>query len=828
MRIIIVMLMTPLVISTCPANNSGSCPSVWDKYTMAEGNETGTILVRPDKTSGCMCRTLPGYYFCFGRDFCKAFPKNIPFSIKKFILRASQISEIKPGDLNSLIEVEVLKVESNDYLVNVSAGSFLQMTKLKELSISYNTNLRILRRGSFDGLVNLERLILIKNAFNKLAELTPVLTSLPKLYKLELNENVFTQIENNDFLPLQNSSLYELNLVLCQIEYIEPKAFNPLKNLTILRVGENLFSVPTISQAIEEMITAHVPLKSLNLYSIGLKKNNSRQLLDIIAKSNICHLCLAKNQIDVINSETFPSMPNIQILDLREVLTSNITTNAFVGLPNLRSLFLGENKLNSLPDGLLLKQLTCLDLQKTSNGRLSSTYFSLHGPKFNNMKSLQRLNLSFSKINALYNTSFLGLKNLKFLALKSSTIKAIQNNSFAQLSNLEFLNLENNPFVTYHPELLQNKLFTGLDNLEVLLLGGCDIKYLNSNTFKSLKNLKHLGLERNKLTTLPNIDALINLEIVDLSQNIIRPWNLAVFRHNRQLTDLRISGNKLTQLTPAMIKDFNNLTYLDLTENFFTCDCFSGNSNKIIDLIKYQNISCAFPDSSLTLIEFLENNTDCQNILILVLPTVFVIFCLICTIFGLYYFRWHWRYWLFLTRLHLSRNRKIRNTNIKGCGNYFYDAFVSYSSEDRNFVIKLVTMLENYPPYIKLCVYERDFEVGTMISENVLESVAKSRKTLLIISNSYAKSLWCRWESQIAEHHRLFFQNENGEYVDNSLILIKLGPVNETYMTPTLRYLLKTRIYLQWSEDENKQSVFWEKLRNALAPPIEINENTYL
>jgi hypothetical protein len=157
-----------------------------------------------------------------------------------------------------------------------------------------------------------------------------------------------------------------------------------------------------------------------------------------------------------------------------------------------------------------------------------------------------------------------------------------------------------------------------------------------------------------------------------------------------------------------------------------------------------------------------------------------------------------------------------------------YDAFVSYSSEDRNFVIRLVTMLENYSPFIKLCVYERDFEIGSMISESVLESVAKSRKTLLVISDSYAKSQWCRWESQIAEHHRIFFQNENGEYVDDSLILIKLGPVSESHLTPTLKYLLKTRIYLQWSGEEKKQKVFWEKLRAALAPPSEINENTYL
>lgn len=279
-----------------------------------------------------------------------------------------------------------------------------------------------------------------------------------------------------------------------------------------------------------------------------------------------------------------------------------------------------------------------------------------------------------------------------------------------------------------------------------------------------------------------------------------------------------------------MIQDFSNLTQLEL-RNPFTCDCsFNWNNYKILQLIKKQVIYCAYPDSvtNLTITQYLKLEHPCHNITMMVVLTVLVIL-LFSAVFLVYYFRWHLRYWLFLTRLYLSRNRKIKDSSkVQGFGNYTYDAFVSYSNEDRNFVIRLVAMLENYPPYIKLCVYERDFEIGAMISENVLESVSKSRKTLLVISNSYAKSQWCRWESQIAEHHRIFFQNEKGEYVDDSLILIKLGPVHEAHLTPTLKYLLKTRIYLKWDIEENKQKVFWDKLRRVLAPPVEINENTYL
>jgi hypothetical protein len=157
---------------------------------------------------------------------------------------------------------------------------------------------------------------------------------------------------------------------------------------------------------------------------------------------------------------------------------------------------------------------------------------------------------------------------------------------------------------------------------------------------------------------------------------------------------------------------------------------------------------------------------------------------------------------------------------MKACesySDYQYDAFVSYSNEDRNFVVRLVAMLENYEPFLKLCVYERDFEIGSVISESVLQSVALSRRTLLVISDAFARSQWCRWELQLAENHRLFLRDENEG--GDSLIMIKLGEVTETHRTPTLKYLLRTRVYLEWDSEPSKQRQFWDKLRTALAPP---------
>ena len=116
------------------------------------------------------------------------------------------------------------------------------------------------------------------------------------------------------------------------------------------------------------------------------------------------------------------------------------------------------------------------------------------------------------------------------------------------------------------------------------------------------------------------------------------------------------------------------------------------------------------------------------------------------------------------------------------------------------------------PNRIKLCVYERDFIAGKQISDCITESIRNSRKVILVVSKNFAQSAWCRFETDLA-HHVLVDQNRDG------LILIKLEELNTEFLektAPQLHFLLKTRIYLQWSEDKKEQLVFWKKLHSAL------------
>ena len=92
-----------------------------------------------------------------------------------------------------------------------------------------------------------------------------------------------------------------------------------------------------------------------------------------------------------------------------------------------------------------------------------------------------------------------------------------------------------------------------------------------------------------------------------------------------------------------------------------------------------------------------------------------------------YRLRWFIRYYLFRRQLVRSGNKEIREME---CGDFEYDAFVSYSNEDQAFVVELVDNLENQSPHYKLCVYERDFTAGTIINDCITQSIANSRKVI--------------------------------------------------------------------------------------------------
>ncbi|KAK9885484.1 hypothetical protein WA026_010976 [Henosepilachna vigintioctopunctata] len=584
---------------------------------------------------------------------------------------------------------------------------------------------------------------------------------------------------------------------------------------------------------LNDIFTMGIDISLLDLYSSGFRNNLPIPLLEVVSKSNIRSLVLSRNQFDFIGNNTFPiRMPRLNSIDLSDVSLQMLHEEAFSHIPHLETLLLGKNRLSFFASSKHLSSLTHIDLHENSDAYGSE--FILAKSEFHRL-SLENLELQHTPLIFLRKPDFANMTQLKNLNLDNCSIVRMDDYVFQDLTSLKYLNLENNK-IFYVCKRIPLHIWKGLENLEKLLLGGNGIFQLSAHSlylFDYLENLKYLGLQRNSLTSIASKDfrSLPKLEVLDLSYNHIISWDDRVFLNNA-LKEFRGSANKLTYFSEAMLQDFYNLTNIDMNFNSFICDCrvmkkMSRNKkslNNLLNLVKDQNLLCE-KTSNKTLNNFLKNVTNseinCEKkvsslVYIIPLSVLFVIAAVIAMLS--YRYRWHIRYWAFLVKLYLIRKGKAKNVGRRSTNNFQFDAFVSYCSQDRSFVLNLVQMLENHEPYLKLSVYERDFQVGSVISESIRDHIEKSRKTLLIVSNSYAKSHWCTWETQIAEHHRLFSEKPNGEIVDESIVLIKLGIVEGANLTPTLKYLLKTRIYLQWEDQDDERKVFWQKLRQFLSP----------
>ncbi|ELT98274.1 hypothetical protein CAPTEDRAFT_76572, partial [Capitella teleta] len=181
-----------------------------------------------------------------------------------------------------------------------------------------------------------------------------------------------------------------------------------------------------------------------------------------------------------------------------------------------------------------------------------------------------------------------------------------------------------------------------------------------------------------------------------------------------------------------------------------------------------------------------------------------VAYVLVFIFSAVYHFRWPLRLKLF----YLGNWWRMRQHNKRDDTVYGFDVFVCYNQSDSHWVRKaLVPQLENHAcePRMKLCLYERDWLVGHDIVHCISESIAQSRKVLLVVTNAFAKSQWCHLEMTMAQHKVIDSDNDN-------VILAIMEDIEPINLNPRLALLMKRRTYLEWTEDADGQRLFWVKL----------------
>uniref|UniRef100_A0AC34GSY0 LRRCT domain-containing protein n=1 Tax=Panagrolaimus sp. ES5 TaxID=591445 RepID=A0AC34GSY0_9BILA len=152
------------------------------------------------------------------------------------------------------------------------------------------------------------------------------------------------------------------------------------------------------------------------------------------------------------------------------------------------------------------------------------------------------------------------------LDLNFNALKNLPAQTFTHLTKLNVLKLHSNRGIG---NSLSSELFSScLASLEHLDLSDCNITSLKDNVFINLKNLKHLTLSNNPLSTFPTaINSLSSLQIFEISNTDITVFKHAGLKPNKNLKYLYAYSSKLQKIDDCAFCNFPNLKTVDLDHN---------------------------------------------------------------------------------------------------------------------------------------------------------------------------------------------------------------------------------------------------------------------
>ena len=127
-----------------------------------------------------------------------------------------------------------------------------------------------------------------------------------------------------------------------------------------------------------------------------------------------------------------------------------------------------------------------------------------------------------------------------------------------------------------------------------------------------------------------------------------------------------------------------------------------------------------------------------------------------------------------------------------------YDAFVcyEYNEVDQDFAENALRMEleENFDPPFKLCLHRRDFKAAWDIMWNIRNAIKNSNSAIIIMSQNYVDSLWCKEE----------FEQCYMEHMKDpafKLFVILMQPVEELKETSEyMKSFFTTKTYLKTND----------------------------
>lgn len=530
---------------------------------------------------------------------------------------------------------------------------------------------------------------------------------------------------------------------------------------------------------------------------------------------NLRYLDLSKNHLTYINQDAFKSLHKLTHLILKSCKIAVITKYSFYHLWNLRYLDVQENSI-SLVKSRSFKELNRLETLLLSGNKIQTVQkFGLQG-----LKSLETLSLSNNIIYRFTDNIFTGLTSLIHLNISRNQWtfnKYETKRPFERLKVLETLDISYQ--VGRYEDTVPETLFEGMGSLKKLDMRGISVSLFKNVSFSHLTNLTDLDLsetfhELDQHATVAFIRNFFQIRYLKLDNNKIKDLPEDTFANFRFLENLSLKNNKLRNISQDLLMPLTNLNYFDAYMNPLSCSCENywfqnwSQSNPDVQVPFIQSYSCfgqVARDLNFVNQDLSFCGTDISvffffgsfSITLLFIVTSLVMVKLKWSIHYFYHMARVWCEWK------LQKEHRI----------YKYDAFISYCSDDEEWVMKeLLLHLEcKGRRKYKICFRPRDFIPGVYHIDNIQDAINNSRKTLCVISRNYLESQWCRLEIEMA-CSKVFYQRED------VLLVVFLENIPDYRLSGyhKLRKLIKQNTYINLPEDPQGHELFWFKLRKAL------------
>jgi hypothetical protein len=194
------------------------------------------------------------------------------------------------------------------------------------------------------------------------------------------------------------------------------------------------------------------------------------------------------------------------------------------------------NYINKIDPDLFFKTTNLIHLDLSDNNLPS-----IQRLLFNDLISLNYLNLSYNNINDVDDESFFNLSSLLVLDLSKNFLSFLRADAFKGLYSLKKLCLNENKF-----DSIDKKVFGDLDKLNFLDLSLNMIKIIQHENFKYLARLEILNLNSNQIKILnKSLTFLGNLANLDLSNNLIDEFKNEDYENVSKIAEINLSDNPL-------------------------------------------------------------------------------------------------------------------------------------------------------------------------------------------------------------------------------------------------------------------------------------------